>query len=218
MTLDEIKEKAKKSLDDFDKKANDIIGRLKRINEKMEDNVELVKEINDRLKPNTEENKSVYEVMEEWRAKWQDATIKNAMEENKVYDIDRLFWNDGKLFGYDTYYIEFKNPDGELVKKFGPFTKIKRKVDSNKFMGLTNEREYEVKFTFDWNLCALSLTCNSYNPYICEPVGAKETITFDTLFGVKPEVVKDLIDFEIYRLIKEIDKLINDGKKDNRNS
>ena len=168
----------------------------------------------------------IEKVLSEWHEllhkKWNYEIINQAREEGKVYDIDRLFWNDGKLFGYDTYYIDFRNSDGELLKKFGPFTKIKRKVVSNssKFMGLTieQEQEYEIKFNFDWNLCALSLTCNSYNPYIYEPVEVKKTITFDVLFGIKPEMVKDLIETEIDGLIKKIDRLINDGKKDNRNS
>ena len=196
MTIDELKEKAKKSLDDFDKKANDMIGRLKRINEKMEDNVELAKEINDRLKPNTEENKSVYEVMEEWRAKWQDATIKNAMKENKVYDIDRLFWNDGKLFGYDT-----------TQSRIGPWSIAKIEKGGH---------DYTIKFKFDWGRCELTLACDDFNAIIAEPIRAQVRIGFDMLFGVNPGVVKVLIKTEVERLIKEIERLKNDGKKDNR--
>ena len=196
MTIDELKEKAKKSLDDFDKKANDMIGRLKRINEKMEDNVELAKEINDRLKPNTEENKSVYEVMEEWRAKWQDATIKNAMKENKVYDIDRLFWNDGKLFGYDT-----------TQSRIGPWSIAKIEKGGH---------DYTIKFKFDWGRCELTLACDDFNAIIAEPIRAQVRIGFDMLFGVNPGVVKIMIKTEVERLIKEIERLKNDGKKDNR--
>ena len=153
--------------------------------------------------------------LKEWKGLIEQDTVKKAVQENKVYDIDRLFWNGWKLFGYDTYYIDYTTQKGENIK-VGPCIKVKRKTDSNKFMGLTNEREYEVKFTFDWNLCALSLLCSSFNPYICEPVASSTVIMFDMLFGVKPELVKDLIETEIDRLIKEIDKLIDDGKKGNR--
>lgn len=145
--------------------------------------------------------------MDEWRIFWEYSTIKTAMKENKVYDIDRLFWNGGKLFGYDTYYNILLGGICGCDEKIGPFIKVMR-----------NGEEYEILLKFDWKKCFLSLTCNSFNPYIIEPVGAKATVLFDTLFGVKDSVVKTLMDAEIERLINTIERLRNDGKKDNRNS
>lgn len=133
--------------------------------------------------------------------------IMEAIERNKVYNIDRLFWNGGKLFGYDTYYETLLGCIGDCDEKIGPFIKVMR-----------NGEEYEILLKFDWEKCFLSLTCNSFNPYIIEPVGAKATVLFDTLFGVEDSVVKLLIDTEIEKLINTIERLRNDGKKDNRNS
>lgn len=144
-------------------------------------------------------------------------TVKKAVQENKVYDIDRLFWNGWKLFGYDTYYIDYTTQKGENIK-VGPCIKVKRKTDSNKFMGYVNEREYEIKFTFNWNLRTLSLTCCAFNPYIYEPVGTGSVIAFDALFGIRSELVKLLIESELEKLINQIEKMINDGKEGNRDS
>ena len=133
--------------------------------------------------------------------------IREAIEKNKVYNIDRLFWNGGKLFGYDTYYETLLGCIGDCDEKIGPFIKVMR-----------NGEEYEILLKFDWERCFLSLTCKSFNPYIIEPVYAKVTVLFEQLFGVKDVVVKTLIDTEIEKLINTIERLRNDGKKDNRNS
>ena len=59
--------------------------------------------------------------------------IRNAIEENKVYDIDRLFWNGGKLFGYDTYYETLFGCIGDCDEKIGPYIKATH-----------NNEEYEI--------------------------------------------------------------------------
>lgn len=125
----------------------------------------------------------------------------------KVYDIDRLFWDEGKLFGYDTYYNILLGGICGCDEKIGPFIKVAR-----------NGEEYEILLKFDWEKCFLSLTCNSFNPYIIEPVGARISIPFDALFLIKEELVKELIDSNIEKLLTNIETLKNDGKKDNRNS
>lgn len=160
--------------------------------------------------------------MDEWHKLWDEEDrkmteqrIEAARKQGKIYDVDRLFWDGGKLFGYDTYYVDYKLPNGKTLKA-GPLTTIKREITNGKLMGLVNVRSYDIKFTFDWNMRALSLLCCSFNPYTSEPTGIGLTITFDMLFGVKPEIVKVLIDTEIEKLIRETDKMIDDGKKDNR--
>jgi hypothetical protein len=145
--------------------------------------------------------------MEDWITLWEYTTIKKAMKEKKVYDIDRLFWNGGKLFGYDTYYETLLGCIGDCDEKIGPYIKATR-----------NNEEYEILLKFDWERCFLSLSCKSFNPYIIEPVYAKISVPFDMLFLLKEELVKEMIDNSIEKLLKNIERLKNDGKKDNRNS
>lgn len=140
------------------------------------------------------------EWLEEWSTLTDYETIKKAIKENKVYNIDRLFWNDGKLLGHDGYYIQLG--DG---KEIGPFFNISK-----------DGVEYRIQFKFDWERCILLLTCHDFNKYIVEPVHAQVTITFDQLFGVNPGVVQALVLAHVIRLIETIDRLKNDGKKDNR--
>ena len=50
---------------------------------------------------------TVNDFMNEWREKWENGwkkqweedAINEAEKEGKIYDIDRLFWDGGKLFG-----------------------------------------------------------------------------------------------------------------------
>ena len=134
-------------------------------------------------------------------------TKDKVMGKTKVYDIDRLFWNGGKLFGYDTYYETLLGGIGDFDEKIGPYIKATH-----------NNEEYEILLKFDWEKCLLSLSCKSFNRYIIEPVGAKISIPFDALFLIKEGLVKELIDDNIEKLLISIEKLKNDGKKDNRNS
>ena len=78
--------------------------------------------------------KTIGEVMDEWKNLLDFETIKKAKKEGKIYGIDRLFWDGGKLFGYDTYFKNHTDYDG-VTKEIGPFTKIK-----------TDNKEYEVLF------------------------------------------------------------------------
>ena len=217
MTIDELRNKADESLKKIKEEGEELIGRLRRINEHMDEQNKILDEAKQKMNIIDHGWKKIDRPkwLEELKALAEYDTIKKATKENRVYDIDRLFWNNGKLFGYDTYYVEHKLPNGNTLKA-GPITTIKREVTSGKLMGLMNVRSYDIKFTFDWNMCALSLLCCSFNPYISAPTGTGSVITFDMLFGIKPELVKVLIDTEIEKLIKETDKMIDDGKKGNR--
>lgn len=113
------------------------------------------------------------------------------MEENKVYDIDRLFWNGGKLFGYDTYFKKVIDYDGE-EREYGPWISIK---DGNKI--------YEVCFLWDWNFCFLVIVGKTEinTPLGKVPLKVQRQISFDMLFGVKPEIVKVMIEKSIDEII-----------------
>lgn len=143
------------------------------------------------------------EELPDWLADWQARLdyiiIKNAQKQGKIYDIDRLFWNDGKLFGCDTFYKEIGGFE------LGPYFSI-----------LKDDEEYDIEFHFDWERYILELSCRDFNPYIAEPVFARVSIAFEQLFGVNPGVAKVLIRTNAERLIKEIEILKNNDKKGNR--
>lgn len=147
--------------------------------------------------------------LSDWFKLVEEETIRQAMKENKVYDIDRLFWNGGKLFGYDTYFKKVIDYDGK-EKESGPWTSIK---DGNK--------DYEVRFSWNWECCFLDIKGKTEinTPSGKIPVGAQRRISFDTLFGVKPEIVKIMVEKSIDELITYFkSKEGNNDKKDNRNS
>ena len=59
--------------------------------------------------------------LDEWHKLWDEEDrkmteqqIEAARKQGKIYDIDRLFWNGGKLFGQDIYY----NPKNEKIPCF----------------------------------------------------------------------------------------------------
>lgn len=147
---------------------------------------------------------TVNDFMNEWREKWENGwkkqweadTIENAREEGKIYDIDRLFWNGGKLFGYDA--APTKDGVGSIVKI------------------VKDEQPYTISFRFDWVACCLLIQCLSMNEETNIPVGARRQIGFDMLFGVKSEIVKPMIERAIEEMMITIKKMIDDDKKGNR--
>ena len=139
---------------------------------------------------------------------WEYLVIKNAEKEGKIYDIDRLFWDGGKLFGYDTYFKTRVEYDGEK-KQYGPFTKIK-----------TDNKEYEVLFCWEWDRCCLVIQARTeINAILGKvPLGAQRQIGFDMLFGVNPGVVKIMIHKAVTELITYFkSKEGNDDKEGDRN-
>lgn len=128
----------------------------------------------------------------DWCKRLDNLIIKNAETEGKIYDIDRLFWDDGKLFGYDTYFKNRIDCDG-ATKDIGPFTKIK-----------ADNKEYEVLFCWEWDHCCLVIHARpmeSINTLRKVPLGAQREIGFDMLFGVNPGVVKIMIHKAVTELI-----------------
>lgn len=136
--------------------------------------------------------KEMSKLFDEKIKEWNFELIKKAEKEDKIYDIDRLFWDGGKLFGYDT-----------RQSRIGPWSFAKVEKDGC---------DYTIKFKFDWERCELILACDDFNATIAEPIRAQARIGFDMLFGVNPSVVKIMIKTEVERLIKEIERLKNDGK------
>ena len=147
--------------------------------------------------------KMVGDVLREWRKLWEYETIKKAMKENKVIDLDTIF-KDGKLFGYDTYFKKSTDWDGE-EREYGPFTSIK-----------DGDKDYEVRFCWNWEERFLEIigTSEINTPLGIVPLAAQRQISFDMLFGVKSGIVKLIIE-------KSIDELITyfkskEGDNDNQ--
>ena len=117
--------------------------------------------------------------------------IREAIEKNQIYDIDRLFWNGGKLFGCDTYFKKVIDYDGK-ERESGPWISIK---DGNK--------NYEVRFSWDWECCFLAIVGKTEisTPLGKVPLVAQRQISFDMLFGVKPGIVKLMVEKSIDELI-----------------
>ena len=146
--------------------------------------------------------------LHEWKIRMDYSVIKNAEKEGKVYDIDRLFWDDGKLFGYDTYFKDFTDYDGQ-TRQSGPWVKIK-----------TDNKEYEILFRWDWDRCCLIIQARTEINTILRkvPLGAQRQIGFDMLFGVNPGVVKIMIHKAVTELITYFkSKEGNDDKEGDRN-
>jgi hypothetical protein len=72
--------------------------------------------------------------------------IKEAIEKNKVYDIDRLFWNGGKLFGCDII-----DNDPLAAKAYGMSL---YRLD---YHSKENGKNYLLEYEFDWKRCVLML-------------------------------------------------------------
>ena len=147
---------------------------------------------------------------DEFSAKFDEVfwVTKNAEKEGKIYDIDRLFWDGGKLFGYDTYFKDRVEYDGEK-KQYGPFTKIE-----------TGDKEYEMLFRWDWDRCCLVIHARTeINTILGKvPLRAQRQIGFDMLFGVNPGVVKIMIHKAVTELITYFkSKEGNDDKEGDRN-
>lgn len=118
--------------------------------------------------------------------------IREAIEKNQVYDIDRLFWNGGKLFGYDIYY----NPADDRIPCFDV---------------IKNNHHYVFSILWNWEKCHLVLCCFTIVKAI--PYRARREIGFDTMFSLKDGLLQNLIGTEIENLIREVEKLIEDDKK-----
>ena len=119
------------------------------------------------------------------------------MKEKKVYDIDRLFWNGGKLFGYDIYYnpVDDRIPCFDIIK---------------------NSHHYVFSILWNWEKCHLVLCCFTIVRGV--PYRARTQIEYDILFSLKCGLVKTMMNAEIEKLINAIEQLIYNDKKDNRNS
>ncbi len=105
-------------------------------------------------------------------------------------DLDNIS-KDGKLFGYDIYYKKMIDYNGKEIET-GPWTSIK---DGNK--------NYEVRFSWDWELCFLLIVGKTKinTPLEKVPLMAQRQISFDMLFGVKPEITKIIVEKAINELI-----------------
>ena len=130
--------------------------------------------------------------------------IKEAIEKNKVYDIDRLFWNGGKLFGCDIIHN-----DPLETKAYGMSL---YRLD---YHSKENGKNYLLEYEFDWKRCVLMLSYLKYGPN-AKPYKARNELDFHTLFDVKPGMEQVVFEHAAESVIREVEKLIDDDK--NRNS
>lgn len=110
-------------------------------------------------------------------------------------DLDNII-KDGKLFGYETYFVPSVNYKGVPVER-GPYTRIEK-----------DGTEYEVLFTFDWNLFVLRIATETMANV---PLGSQMEISLDNLFGLKDELIIKAVQETIDRSIRIIKTL--EGKR-----
>ena len=149
---------------------------------------------------------TVGDIMEDWIKKWkQELSWQERWDVNgwgrkpkpkTVINLDDIY-EDGKLFGQDIYY----NPADDRIPCFDV---------------IKNNRHYVFSVLWNWEKYHLVLCCFTIVKAI--PYRARREIGFDIMFSLKDGLLQNLIDTEIENLISTIENLINNDKKDNRNS
>lgn len=129
-----------------------------------------------------------------WQERWDANGWKP--KPKMVINLDDIY-KDGKLFGHDIYYspVDDRIPCFDVIK---------------------NNHHYVFSILWNWRDWHLILCCFSIVKAI--PYRARRQIGFDTMFSLKDGLLQILIDTEIENLIREVEKLINDDKENNRNS
>lgn len=108
-----------------------------------------------------------------------------------IIDLDNIY-KDGKLFGYETYFVPSVNYKGEPVER-GPYTRIEK-----------DGTEYEVLFTFDWNLFVLRIAAETTTNM---RLGSQMELSLDYLFGLKDDSITEVVQEAIERSIRIIKTL-----------
>ena len=119
-------------------------------------------------------------------------------------DLDKIY-KDGKLFG-----CKIIHTDPFDAKAYGmPLTKLD-------YHSKESDKNYILDYEFDWERQAFIL---SYFRWVnATPYKARIQTDFHMLFSVKPGIEQMVFEHAAESIIREVEKLIDDDKKDNRNS
>ena len=142
--------------------------------------------------------------MREWIERWENATVKKAKEEGRFIDLDSIY-KDGKLFG-----CRIIHTDPFDAKAYGmSLTKLD-------YHSKESDKNYILDYEFDWERQEFIL---SYFRWVnATPYKARIQINFHMLFSVKPGIEQMVFEHAAESIIREVEKLIDNDKKDNRNS
>lgn len=151
--------------------------------------------------------------MEDWIKKWkQELSWQERWDVNgwgrkpkpKTFiNLDDIY-KDGKLFGCDII-CNLICEDEIQIPQF--------KLD---YYREEDGKHYILDYNFDWEYESLILSYIKFENGI--PYKARFEINFRMLFDVKPGMEQMVFEHAAESVIREVEKLIDDDKKDNRNS
>lgn len=141
--------------------------------------------------------------MAEWTKLWEKDIIKKAMKEGKVINLDDIY-KDGKLFGCDVIYNLIGEDEIQIPEL---------KLD---YYREEDGKHYILDYDFDWEHESFTLSYLKFENGI--PYKARNEINFHMLFSVQPGVEQVVFKHAAESIIREVEKLIDDDKKNNRNS
>ena len=119
-------------------------------------------------------------------------------------DLDSIY-KDGKLFG-----CRIIHTDPLDAKAYGmSLTKLD-------YHSKESDKNYILDYNFDWEYESFSLSYIKFENGI--PYKARIQINFCMLFDIKPGMEQMVFEHAAESVIREVEKLIDDDKKDNRNS
>jgi len=118
-----------------------------------------------------------------------------------IIDLDKIY-KDGKLFGCD---IICNLISKDEIPQF--------KLD---YCREEDGKHYILDYNFDWEYESFVLSYIKFENGI--PYKARVQINFHMLFSVKPGIEQMAFEHAAESVIREVEKLIDDDKKDNRNS
>ena len=119
-------------------------------------------------------------------------------------DLDKIY-KDEKLFGCKIIHTD---PFDTKAYEMSP-----TKLD---YHSKESDKNYILDYEFDWERQAFIL---SYFRWVnATPYKARIQINFDMLFSVKPGIEQMVFKHAAESVIREVEKLIDNDKKDNRNS
>ena len=118
-----------------------------------------------------------------------------------IIDLDNIY-KDGKLFGCN---IMCNLIDEDEIPQL--------KLD---YYREEDGKHYILDYNFNWEYESFTLSYIKFENGI--PYKARIQISFHMLFSVKPGIEQIVFEHAAESVIREVEKLINNDKKDNRNS
>lgn len=156
---------------------------------------------------------TVGDFMEDWIKKWkQELSWQERWDVNgwgrkpkpkMVISLDDIY-KDGKLFGCDVIYNLIGEDEIQIPEL---------KLD---YYREEDGKHYILDYDFDWEHESFTLSYLKFENGI--PYKARNEINFHMLFSVQPGVEQVVFKHAAESIIREVEKLIDDDKKNNRNS